>query len=755
MQKSVTTNATTATATTILNNWQTDTAARRSLTTTTTSTTDTNVRRLRETIDKSRQQQRITTSFHHPRSQQQQQQQQQFEQSFSGSISPNDLTRSSDSRLQQQRQQQQQQLNGLRNTHHNSPLRNISSASPRNYSYYNYKNDSAHNNGAAIAHCDDENVQLFATEHFLANNNRNGCLQTNYKKRNSDITSASSTPAKVDSITQRQQLYETATASRAATLLNQQTIEGHHSREAAMRQNGSPGKSNYLDGSNNCDRRAKSSTLQPKSNRNDTATGQYHHNQQQRANHYYQVSGARYDQGHLPGGISTRLAPSLSSMSVTQATGRFVNYYPPSRQTQSPPTSTSHYRNYSFHVPLYMQRSPMNYHNHHHQQQHHYYHYPPHSNQYPSRPQSPAFSRQSSSRYAYAKLPPQQQSRQGPADEVSDAVVESDQDYVLQTPIISKPFNKSIRSQTIHNLNSTILDNPYEQRRDPLKLDDDANQIEDAYNLRRRSLRCMASEGDLLRTDIVRYCDGGWDNPFKPDTELSWEADVMVRLMKRGYPISELTKLVEAAKLYKTDVNGESQQKQATHNLRQETSGKRTTGALNQAKTKSSYSLDRKCDQSLSREKDLTGNKTDRNKILRRQSSVNQLDDKKSASKQVWADTLKRTKSMPRFTLEDADSLDKLITSIENEISSLLDEEKVNGKEQMKSVEKPTKGKNKSLYSSKRGDSQSGHNRKTSNIEQISPKHEIRTTKTVEGSTKPKKENKIRKYEDKRCCIIQ
>lgn len=731
MQKSATT--------TTLNNRQTDTAARGSLTTTsTTTTTNTTIKELRTPIDKSRQQQRSTTSFHRQKSKQQQQQKQQhIEHSVSGSISSNDLTRSCDSR-QLQQQQQQQQLNGLRNTHQSSPLRSITSVGLRNYSY-DYKNDFAHNNRAVIAHCDDESIQLFATEHFLANN-RNDCLQTIYNKRDGDITVYK---AKLDPAVRRQQQNKSSEAS-AQLGQDSQTINVQHGGEVVMRHNGSAVKNNSHNNYNNnhCDQRrvssSKSSTLQTKSNINAFA-GQQH----RKSNPYHYPSEGRYEHGQLP--ATSRLTPSLSSMCVTQPTGRFVNYYPPTRQMQSPPTSTSQYRNYSFHVPLYMQRSPLS-----HQQQQRYFNQQ-HSNQYPSRVQSPAFSRQSSSRYTYAKLPPQQLTHGRLAEAVN--IVESDQEHILPISLTPKPLNKFTRSQTIHNLSSKTPNNPYEQRQDPTKLDDDS-QLEDAYDLRRGSLRCMASEGDLLRRDIVRYCDGGRDNPFKPDTELSWEADIMVKLMKRGYPIAELTRLVEAAKSYKFDNGNHHPQNQRLPSRAGQDA--ETTGAPNQREDRRGHAQEKKCNQ-LSGREDLSVAKAECDRGICRRSSVNQLDEKRSECKQVWADTLKRTKSMPKFTLNDTDSLDKLITSIENEISSLLERDKSKDKaKDVKCNEKQAEGKIGNLYASSRIDNQPEYGRKTSKIDRVGLRSDIETSKIVEKSIKSKKEsNKIRKYEEKRCCTIQ
>lgn len=254
---------------------------------------------------------------------------------------------------------------------------------------------------------------------------------------------------------------------------------------------------------------------------------------------------------------------------------------------------------------------------------------------------------------------------------------------------------------------STASDNPYERggqdqtNKGRVQEEEEIHKLDgDACAPRKHSLRYMASESNLLRTDLVSYHDGGWDNPFKPDTELSWEADIMVRLMKRGYPISELNNLVEAAKSYKLD-HSRIKAEQAQPHMRRRAESVKIPGQQQLShKERLLGSSDGIRDPTDVRNMNLNEVRT-----VKRQSSLNQLDNKKSKSRQVWADSLKRTKSMTKFTSQscDADSLDKLIISIENEISSLLNE--TEDKRKQKNGEKSSRGKNsKSVYSNSPGD---------------------------------------------------
>lgn len=51
-----------------------------------------------------------------------------------------------------------------------------------------------------------------------------------------------------------------------------------------------------------------------------------------------------------------------------------------------------------------------------------------------------------------------------------------------------------------------------------------------------------------MTAHIETIRDDGRDNPFKPGTELSWEADLIVRLYKKGHPLSEVPLLLESIK---------------------------------------------------------------------------------------------------------------------------------------------------------------------------------------------------------------
>lgn len=82
-----------------------------------------------------------------------------------------------------------------------------------------------------------------------------------------------------------------------------------------------------------------------------------------------------------------------------------------------------------------------------------------------------------------------------------------------------------------------------------------ANQYESGSNYEHLYERARLSETDLYKAHRVSLVglEPGSDNPFRPGTELSWEADLMVRLMKRGYPLAELPALIRSAKQIRPD----------------------------------------------------------------------------------------------------------------------------------------------------------------------------------------------------------
>lgn len=256
-------------------------------------------------------------------------------------------------------------------------------------------------------------------------------------------------------------------------------------------------------------------------------------------------------------------------------TGKFVSHYPSWRQTNSP---TFYHQNYSFHVPLSPQQL-----------------YPPPVGQQQQQQQQLYRLRQGSARSArfksrtIAHLPQYGAVNQQAADTNGEQ-----QDHHHH-----------------HHHNHQRVANVATRH----QLDDEALATK----------HYVLSEGDLLMAQQVPITQD-LDNPFRPGTELSWEADMMVRLMKRGYPVQELPALVEAAKQVARHQSANSPQLCA------------------QVQTRADKPL-----------------------LTRRQSMNNELD---ATGQLVWASSLSRAKSAPRFA--DADSIDQLITSIENEMSDLL-----------------------------------------------------------------------------------
>lgn len=326
-------------------------------------------------------------------------------------------------------------------------------------------------------------------------------------------------------------------------------------------------------------------------------------------------------------------------------TGRFVNYYPSWRQTQSP---TSHYKNYSFHVPL-------------HQQQHHYH------------LRQPVYQ----ARYSF--------------------VAPVERTYV--TP--GGRFKQSFKSQTISHIPNMIKVSVEETTGRQKKTttskaatNNNNNSFEDYYvkphsaglvNIDDNSDKYfMKSEGDLLKAHVIdlRH-DKGYDNPFKPGTELSWEAEMMVRLMKRGYPIQELPVLVETAKHLAKERTKESLFKSNDSSAKERVksyddaydNGDGDDGMINQPRRVMNKNNlpPPTLTTTNKRNKQMQHQKSETSK-LRLQSSQSDL----SSGKQIWANSLSRTKSMPRFSNyssnseyhQDIDSIDKLITSIENDLFS-------------------------------------------------------------------------------------
>lgn len=330
--------------------------------------------------------------------------------------------------------------------------------------------------------------------------------------------------------------------------------------------------------------------------------------------------------------------PARHYSAAATPTGKFVNYYPSCRQSRSP--SAERRKNYAFHIPQQQQQQLQQASNYH-----------PASYKMPKSTTIHNLSSSSGGAACGATRQQLYQARYGfvaPADKIG----EQQQRRLLERPSL----NQSFRSRTIAHIPSMVkLSTELAAPKQPgpatgggldaqLFNRTAGNNYEDFYEKPGvLAKQFVLSEADLLRTganlvDIKRAYlprDDGFDNPFKPETELSWEANLMVKLMKRGYPVNELPALVEAAK----QIVLERQQEQQQEEIRLKTASR---------------------------------------PLVRRQS----ISDIKSG-RQVWADSLSRTISMPRFPSaakgppiggadNDADSLDKLILRIENETNELI-----------------------------------------------------------------------------------
>ncbi|KAG9510027.1 hypothetical protein GZH46_01438 [Fragariocoptes setiger] len=75
---------------------------------------------------------------------------------------------------------------------------------------------------------------------------------------------------------------------------------------------------------------------------------------------------------------------------------------------------------------------------------------------------------------------------------------------------------------------------------------------DEQYRLRQSSYdapqKMILSEGNLVNIHVDTIVDDGRDNPFKPGTELSREADIMVRLFKKGCPLNEVPTIIKKIK---------------------------------------------------------------------------------------------------------------------------------------------------------------------------------------------------------------
>lgn len=439
---------------------------------------------------------------------------------------------------------------------------------------------------------------------------------------------------------------------------------------------------------------------------------------------------------------SNTCSPVQRPSRARQQVGRFVNYYPSSRQ----PTPTRHTSPYSFHVPLNQQvRSSMSHRS-----------PSPMSSNYQIIGSSLAGDplttpmRRAGSRRSRSSRPPGQvvyQQRYGYVAPV---------ERLEQLPPGQSRFNQTLRSRTIGHLPSMVHVSVEDNTKSKLDLtqpdedhfeysQQDFEEIPEKTPIISKGRSFVASEGDLLKAHVVtmRSKDLGYDNPFKPGTELSWEADLMVRLIKRGYPVQELPNLVRAAKEVATSslldeekiliTNNEREKKKSQSCERIGTSGVANSIGGHSAITNFNDKLHstNKYPNKLIK---TTGRNNSSKNIKDKSATLSHSGVDLSSCKQIWANSLSRAKSMPRFysnhnssttTKDDSDSLDKLITSIEQEISDIRKEregELVNEKQQQSLDGQIKSEKSSPLRSSNVGQQQQQQsNRKrlsTSNSEQ-------------------------------------
>lgn len=427
------------------------------------------------------------------------------------------------------------------------------------------------------------------------------------------------------------------------------------------------------------------------------------------------------------------LAPSLGQ------TGKFVNYYPSWRQSQSP--TTGHQQNYSFHVPLHLQGS--------HRQ-------PAGQQHYPAR---------------YGFVAPIGSRKQVALENPNSSVAGRSQRERLAT------FNRSRTISHLPNMvkisvEDTSINNS--RAKNNLKPEESSNcHYEDFYDRPASSIgtrQFMRSDGDLLKAHLVtlRITDEGLDNPFKPGTELSWEADMMVRLMKRGYPVQELPVLVQTAKQVALDKESskqllidESTQMAARRRPPARKSGPAKASTWSHKMTRSNSG--ERFEKRFTEEIDPGLILSDQQPLVRGRSS-NDL----SLGKQVWANSLSRTKSMPRFsepTSDDADSIDKLITSIEQEMSELLkseaDKQQVGPEDASRLLPKEAiRGRVATSGSRLAAGLSNKQKRKSSDQKQhaTSIKGRLRKSSNAAEASESNKADLIRrktKQKDRGCCVIQ
>lgn len=326
---------------------------------------------------------------------------------------------------------------------------------------------------------------------------------------------------------------------------------------------------------------------------------------------------------HLTGAAAEQPRQIHQAPAPQLAVGKFVNYYPAERQPSRP---SSPQRNYSFHVPL---------------------------------AHSSASQAQAGWQSRYGFVAPLERIKSNPGDASPAAPVARR----------AQPagWSSSFKSRTISHLPDMVrlsVDDTTPVRRSRARELEGQQNYQDPYEQQLQQLQATPratlgrSEGDLLRAHRVSLArlEPGSDNPFRPGTELSWEADLMVRLMKRGYPLDELPTLVQSAK-------------QVAATDRERTS---TSQAPSKAATLGrAAAADKPEDASM-----------------KRQTSIADLN---SDTRRAWASSLSRARSMPRgfglasqlsgssadykspkaLKAADADSIDRLISNIEDELQQI------------------------------------------------------------------------------------
>lgn len=387
-----------------------------------------------------------------------------------------------------------------------------------------------------------------------------------------------------------------------------------------------------------------------------------------------QQAKPKLKRSHLSSSYST---PSIAGRHCRMATGRFVNYYPSWRQTQSPATCNTN--QYSFHVPFEQQlhsaagqRTASN--NMHYRTTRYGFVAP--AERVVRDPSSA--SRQSFRSQEMLHLPSLLKLSCAPATPSATTAAAG-----RQTPLVVDQSERSSRFG-YENIDYAVEDSGYFQAPPSSNNNNNNNKSEPLLLCRPTTKttataeRARATSANYLNVHSgVRIAEAeGFDNPFKPGTQLSWEADMMVKLMARGYPIQELPQLIEAAKQVARARSHEQHQQQQQRQPEKESAvveKQLISGANKRAPRKPSR-------QNAA----TTTIVRDRNK------SSDDLRIVADNSKQIWASSLSRAKSMPRFNAipsdavaaneRDSDSIDKLIASIEKEMSEILSQNPPLGK---------------------------------------------------------------------------